>query len=223
VLEATKQLAGGNRFTREKMYGLWESMADLERTLIWGDYSASYASKNTTTGVQTGYTGEFPTTRGIANLAGNSFDAKGALNMAAIRRDLPLAMGDTIVDDQLFIAYCGNELYARIQEMLQDKHYNTEGEGELKQWGIKSRKLITSGPTIELVKHEAFNVGSFQNQMLVFAPENLGYVYLEGHDFGPNNGIQLPATHGKTDELYCYGGLETKDAGKSICLVTNCF
>jgi hypothetical protein len=220
VLEAIKQLAGGNRLTREKMYLLWEAMADLERTLLFSDYTGDYATKNTTTGAQTGYTGEFPTTKGLYHLAANTTPMGGALTLAKLRSKIPQGLDSSINDNDTFIAYLGNESYARIQDLINEKHTNNDSEGELKQFGIKSDKLITSGPTIQLVKHEAFNVGAYENQMLVYAPSNVGYVHLKGHDFGPNNGIQTNATHGKQDEVYAYCGLETNDAGKSIGVFT---
>lgn len=223
VLQAVKQLAGGERLTREKMYLLWEFLADMERSMLLSDYSADVATKDTTTGANTGWTGEYPTTKGLFALAANGYNMQGGLTLAKIRKDLPLAMGDTINDNEEQICFVSNEGYARVQELLQEKHYNTEGEGELKQWGIKSSKLITSGPVLHMIKHSALNVGTLANQMLLFSPYNVGYVYLKGHDVSPNNSIQDNNVHGKIDELYAYFGIETKDAGKSITVVTNCF
>ena len=96
-------------------------------------------------------------------------------------------------------------------------------DGELKQYGIKSNKIVTAGPNIELMKHNTMNVTGLNNKLLVFAPKNLGYVHLEGHDVGPNNEIQDNATHGKQDEIYAYHGIETLDAGKTITVVSNLF
>lgn len=226
VLEATKMMAGGNRFTREKMYMVWEALADQERTLLLGDYSSSYASKNTTTGAQTGYTGEFPTTRGIYALAANSYDMKGSITAEKLRKNIPLNFGDYINDNDVFMAILGNEAYARIMELVNDnvKIYQDVGtDRELAQYGLKTNTIQTSGPRLTLLKHSAFNATGLDNQMLIFNPKMLGYVFLEGHDVSPNNGIQTPATHGKQDELYSYSGIETLDAGKSIMVVTNLF
>jgi len=222
VLEAIKQLAGGNRFTREKMYMLWEALADMERTFIMGDYSTDVATKNTSTGEQTGYTGEFPTTRGLLKLAANSVSADGAGNLSWIRKNLPDAMGETTNDNDMYVALCSNELFGRLVDEMDGK-YSVDESGELKVFGIKATKLITAGPTIQLVKHNMFNVAGMKNKLLVFNPANIGYVHLEGHDMGPNNGIQTNATHGKQDEVYAYFGIETKDAGKSITLASNMY
>jgi hypothetical protein len=222
VLEATKQLAGGNRFSREKMYMLWEAMADLERTWILGNYSADYATKNTTTGAQTGYTGEFPTNRGLISLAANSVSALGAGSLSYIRKTLPEAMGEYVNDMDTYIGLCSNEYYGRITEEMNAK-LAIDQSGEMKQFGIKATEIVTAGPNIKLVMHNAFNVKGLKNKMLIVAPQNLGYVNMKGHDFGPNNGIETNATHGKQDEVYCYSGIETKDAGKTITLVSNLF
>lgn len=224
VMEKIKAMAGGERFTREKMYLLWEFLRDMEFSMLFGDYSADVATKNTTTGIQTGYTtDEFPTTKGLVNLAANSYDMQGVTTLEKLRKQLPLNMGDTINDNQDLIVFLGNEYNARIQEMMSEKHYNTEGEGELKQFGIKSSNFITSGPKLKLVKHSAFNVAGIDNSMLIIDPSALGYVHLDGFDLKPNNGIQTNATHGKQDELVAYFGIETKDAGKTMTFVTNGF
>lgn len=222
VLNAIKQLAGGNRFEREKMYLLLEALADMERSWILGEFTASYATKNTTTGTVTGYTGEFPTTRGLMKLAGVSTTANSAGNLSWLRKELPKRMSEQTNDNDTFIALCGNEYYGRIIDEMNDKH-SVEGNGELKEFGIKSSKIVTAGPNIELVKHSVFNVGALQKKMLIINPKNLGYVHLEGHDMGPNNDIQTNATHGKQDEVYAYHGIETKDAGKTITLVDDLY
>lgn len=224
VYEAIKMIAGGQRFPREKMYLVWEALADMERTLLFSDYTGSYSSKNTTTGAQTNYTGEFMTTKGLLQLAANSYNAEGSLTPEKWRKNIPLALGDTINDNDELIAFVGNEQYARMQEWVADKLVYTDGSaGNLKQFGIKSENFVTSGPTIKLVKHQAFNVAGLSNKMIIWAPNNIGYVHQKGYDLKPNNGIQTNATHGKQDEIFAHYGLETKDAGQSILVVSNCF
>jgi hypothetical protein len=222
VLEAIKQLAGGAKLKREKMYLLWEALADAERCWILGDYTADYATKNTTTGTVTGYTGEFPTTRGLMKLAGVSASAGGAGSLSWLRKTLPTVMSEQTNDNDTFIALCGNEYYGRIVDEMADKH-QVDNNGDLKEFGIKSNKIVTAGPTIELVKHHVFNVAGLKNKMLIINPKNIGYVHLDGHDMKPNNGIQTNATHGTQDEVYAYHGIETLDAGKTITLVSNLY
>jgi hypothetical protein len=94
VLQAVKQIAGGERLKREKMYLLWEFLADMERTMLFSDYSASYASKNTTTGGATSWTDEYPTNKGIMALAANTYSMAGTLSLEKIRKNMVLEMGD---------------------------------------------------------------------------------------------------------------------------------
>jgi hypothetical protein len=223
VLQKVKQIAGGERLTREKMYLVWEFLADWERTLLFSDYSADVATKNTTTGTDSGWTGEFPTTKGLIALAANSYDMQGQLTFQKWRKNVPLAFSSgTINDNQDLIALCGNEVFGTLQDQFQEKHYNTEKEGILEKVGIKAYNTVTDGPNIKIIKDNNFNSGALRGTVAIFAPENLGYVSLEGADMTPNNNIQTNATHGRIDELYSYSGLETKDGGKSILIIQNC-
>jgi hypothetical protein len=148
-------------------------------------------------------------------------DKRITADMEKIRKNLILNMGDTINDKQDLVWLVGNETFARVQELMSEKHTNYSPEGELKEFGIRSERLVTSGPYINMVKHSAYNIQGRDNQGVIFCPENVGYVHQTGHDLQPNNKIGDNALHGEVDELFCYGGLETKDAGKSITVVTN--
>lgn len=223
--EAIKYLAGGDRLKREKMYLLWEALADVDRTLLGGNYTGSYASKNTTTGSETGYTGEYPTTKGFIQLAANSYDAEGDLTLSKWLRNVPLAMDSSVNDNMEMIGLCSNEQYARMQEWVNDKQSLIDIKaGDLSVFGIKCENFRTSGPTIKIVKHDYFNkTDSLKKKMLIMAPSMLEYCYLKGHDMQPNNGIQTNATHGTQDEIYAKFGASTKDAGKSMLLISNTF
>lgn len=220
VLEKIKQLAGGKRLTREEMILLWEALEDQEATLLFSDYTADIGTKNTTTGEQTGYTGEYPTTKGLKALAANSGTAHNNGDLSFLRKGLPALMGDLVNDDDMYIAFCSNTYYGEIVEQQNSNHQVNEN-GELKAFGVKSNKIITAGPNIQLVKHNAFNTSALRDKMLVFSPANVGYVALEGHDIKANKNIQTEATHGTINELYGYYGLESKDAGNTITWVTD--
>lgn len=223
VMEQIKEMAGGKRFTREKMYLIHEFLRDMDHSLILGQCSGSVTSvpKNTTTGTQTGWVDEFPTTKGLINLAARSYDMLGSTTLDKIRRKIPLAMGDTVNDNQELVVLLGNDYFGRIQELNEANHYNTEKEGVIGSSGIKCYDFLTAGPKLKLVKHSLMNVPGLDNTMLIFDPNNVGYVHLEGYDIKPNNGIQDNDVHGKIDELVAYFAVETKDAGKSIMFVTN--
>jgi hypothetical protein len=220
-----KQMAtgkGGSVFADEKMYLLWESMEAMERTWILGNISGDSATKNTTTGVQTGFTGEFPTTRGLISLAANSINANGSGDISWMRQNLPLGMGDLVNDNDMYIGLCGSEYFGRVVEE-QNSNVALDASGELAKFGIKATDIVTSGPTISLMKHRVFNLPGLKNKMLLFSPSNIGYVHMDGHDLGPNNKIQPNNAHYEQDEIYAYHGIETKDAGQTITLATNLF
>ena len=222
VKEKVKQLAGGDRLKREEMYILWEAMEELERNWIFSNYSASIATKNTTTGQQTGFTAEFPTNNGLFALAANSQSANNAADIDWMVQQLPEAMGEFTNDNDTYIAFCGNEFLGRIVGEQQNK-YEVSTSGLLSEFGIMAKDIVTSGPKISLVKHAAFNHPILKKKMLIFAPADLGYVYIEGHDLKPNNGIQDNKAHYTQNELYSYHGIETKNAGKTITVISDLF
>lgn len=222
VLQKIKQLAGGDRFTREKMYLINKALEECERTYLFGKLTADASTKNTTTGTQTGYTGEFPTTRGLWDLAANSGSAAGQGNLSWFIETLPTLMGEHTNDNDMYIALCSNTYFGKLTGEMQDK-YRVTYDGEMKAFGIKAKGIVTAGPEIKLMKHSGFNFTGLENQMLIFAPSDVGYVHLEGHDMGPNNDIQTNATHGKQDEIYAYHGIETKNAGKTITKISNLY
>jgi hypothetical protein len=222
VAEAVKELAGnGSRFNREKMYATIEFLMKIERACLWGDYSGDYATKNTTTSAT--LSDEFPTTRGLVKMAANAYDMNGSCTLDKLTRALPDNLGDYVNENQNLVAFCSNKFYGIFQGLIEDKMQHIAKEGEMEKFGTKTTNLITSGPTLEFAKHNSFNVKGAENKILIFDPKSVGYVNFEGRDMQANNGIQTAATHGKIDELVCYFGMETKDSGKSITIVSNVF
>jgi len=220
--EKIKQHAGGPRLSREKQHLLWESMEAMERNWIFSEMTADKATKNTTTGIQTGFTGEFMTNDGLVSLAANSVNANNAGDLSWIRQNLPLSMGDQMNDDDTYIALCSNEYHGRLVDEM-DAKLSLDKSGELDKFGITAYDIVTAGPKISLVKHKAFNQEALKDKMLVMAPRNLGYVYQQDHDLQPNNGIQDNKAFFTQDEIYAFHGIETKDAGNTLTWVTDLF
>ncbi len=220
--EKMKQVAGGNRLSREKQYLLWESMEAMERNWIFNEMTADKATKNTTTGTQAGFTGEFMTNDGLVSMAANGVNANNSGDLSWIRQNLPLSMGEQMNDDDTYIALCSNEYYGRLVDEM-DAKYNIDQSGELKEFGIKATDVVTAGPKISFVKHKAFNLEALKDKMLVMAPRNIGYVYQEDHDLQPNNGIQDNKAFYTQDEIFAFHGIETKDAGNTLTWVTDLF
>ncbi len=222
VMQKVKQLAGGERLKREEMYLLWEALDSLDRNWIFSNMTTSGGTKNTTTGVQTGFTKEFPTNRGLISMAANSVSANGGGNIDWLVQQLPESMGEVTNDSDTYVALCSNEYLGRVVGEQQSK-VKLDQSGILKEYGIKATDIVTSGPTISLVKYAPFNHPVLKNKMLIFAPADLGYVFMEGHDLGPNKGIQGNKAMFTQNEVYSYHGIETKNAGKTITYATNLF
>ena len=221
VAEKVKELAGGARFQREKMYTTFSFLEKIERSCLWGDYTADYATKNTQTSAT--LSDEFPTTRGLIKMAANSYDLQGSTTLDKLVRALPENMGEYVNENQNLICYCSNKFYGVFLGLIEDKLQHIAKEGQMEKFGCKTKTLLTAGPTIEFATHDSFNVAGAENMLLIFDPNSVGYAHFEGLDMKPNNNIQTEATHGKIDELVCYYGMETKDAGKTITVVSNAF
>jgi hypothetical protein len=217
-------LAGGDQFAREKKYMLEEFLQRIDNDLINGHKSTNSATVNYTAGAQTGFTTEkFFTTDGIIALAANSFDMLNNFSLSTIRHTLPLNMGDVYNENDDCIALVSNEFYGRVQEALEEKHYNVEKEGILDSIGIKTLKLLTDGVTLELVKHSALNSSFAKTTVVIFQPKNMSYCYLKGCDMDARAEIQDKKTLGREDEIVTTFGLRTYDAGQTITVVSNCF
>lgn len=197
----------------------------VDRTLLFGSMSADYATKNTTTGIQSGYTDEFSTTKGIYNLAANEFDALGGLDWSTWKRDIPGNLSETVSDNDMLICLCGNQTYSHCPSAWLDAnsqiHIASDSKSMLDKFGWKTNKFITDGPTVEFIKHEAFDKGDLVKQMLIFNPKLLRYRYMEGMDFTDKPNIQTNAARAEQHGIYATFGIETLDAGNSILRVLN--
>lgn len=199
-----------------------------ERTWLFGQYSGSSSSKDTTTGAQTGYTGEFATSKGLYQLAQNEMDAQGGLTYSKFRADIPYYLADTIDDSAKGIIFCGAQTYSKcfsawIDEYAEVRINAGQTKNMLEKFGWKSMNFITDGPEFEVVKHRDFDQGALANQMFCWFPQNVGYVYFEGMDFVEKKGIQTNAERATQDGLYATCGIETKDNGWSMLRVKNCW
>jgi len=226
LAKAMTPLAGGDRFARERKYLLNEFIARIDRAMIFGKKTTNSATLNYTAGAQTGFTTEkFFTTDGLIAIAGNSWDMNGAFTLETLQTTLPQNMGDVINENDPMIALCSNEFYGKLQTEIRKSgmHYNTEKEGILDKFGIKTTKLVTDGPELTFMKHSAMNNAGAKNQLVIFAPSNVSYCHLKDHDIKPRTSIQDNKTLGQEDELVACFGMRTYDAGQTITYVTNCY
>jgi len=138
-------------------------------------------------------------------------------------KDLPLAMDETVSNDMPIYMFTSRNVVARVLDWQQSSIRITES-GELKSFGIKAHKIVTSGPDIHLVAHDAFDGrGGHDNQALCFQPEMVQYRFLRNRDLRPYVGIQSPSKDGRMDEIKGEVGVLPLDGGYSMTKVVNFF
>ena len=214
--KTTKHLAGGDYFARMKKYNLIEGKRAIDRALIFGK-RASSGNKTTITGASVA------TTMGLMGYAQHEYDAGGLMTPSLFRKNMILRMDSSVGNDRKLIAFTSREVVARILDWQQDA-YRVNTTGVLAKFGIKSHTMVTSGPDIELVAHDAFDGrGGYNNQMLIFDPENVQYRFKNGRDLAPKIGIQNNSADGFMDEIIGEVGILPLDGGASIMKVTNFF
>jgi hypothetical protein len=224
IMKAIPALAGGDRLAREKLYMVWEYLARIDNDLIHGHKTTNSATLNYTTGVT--LVENFTTSDGLIALAGNSWDMGGSFSLDALQTTLPQNMGSIYNENEPVIGICGNAFYGRLQQAIRqatNNNHDVEKGGILEKFGIKSTKLVTDGPEIEFMKHNAMNNNGSENKLVLVAPSNITYCHLKGWDMVPRTEIQDKKTLGQEDEIVTTFGLRTEDAGQTITVVTNCF
>lgn len=213
-----KTLAGGEYFKRMKEYSLIEGLRDVERAMIFGK-RASSGNKTALSGAGVSVS----TTQGLWHFAQAEYDAGSSMTPSKFFKDLILAMDTTVGNDMPLYALASREVIARILDWQQNSIRITSS-GKLEKFGIKAHTIVTSGPDIHLMAHDAFDGrGSHDNQMLIFNPEMVQYRFLRNRDLKPVLNIQSPSTDGRKDEIMGEVGMLPLDGGYSITKVTNFF
>jgi hypothetical protein len=197
-----------------------EGKRKLESTLLFSNRAASTAN-GTAGGAVVGSTNTFETTKGAYGWVANTLNANGAMTAEMFRKELPKQYTDGVVGpDDRVIMFCGAEINGQVQEWANDRQIMIE-DGQKDIVGIKTKAYQTSQFKVEVVMHDLFNRGSLANKALLFVPDNLEYVYFKGEDMRPESDIQNPSVDGFQDEWKGSVGFGTKDAGKSMLLVSN--
>lgn len=216
---STKQLAGGDYFKRMSKYNLIEGMQSVERSCIWGQKSNTTTvnvTALTTTGISV------PHQEGLWNFAQNSFDFGNSMTPEKFQKDMVLSWDRSISYSRPLIALMSREGRARILDWQYDKLVYLKG-GELEKFGIKSDTMITSGPDIHIVAHDAFDNGADTDKMLLFDTNQLQWSYKQGFDLHPNTNIQSPSKDGFTDEITGEGCIFPLCGGYNLVRCTNLF
>ncbi|GAF69986.1 unnamed protein product [marine sediment metagenome] len=180
-------------------------------------FSERASSGNDTSG-GSALTGSFRTTRGVWNWAANSYDA-GGMTWDKFQSDVPMALGNTVNFSQRFVMVTSQLNFAVMNGWINDK-LTVEQTSDLKKFGLKGKKFETSGPEIDVVVHEQFNIGGNQNKALIFVPDQLFYCYKKGRDLQPRMKIQTNSTDGLEDEIFGELGPGSFDGGNSILTIT---
>ena len=157
-----------------------------ERNFIFG-HRASTSTTDITSDATLG--DDFGTMHGFWNFAQNSMDAANAMSYDLFYRDLPIQMGGYVNKADKVIMLCGQYIFGDMQGWIQDVHQQVK-DGDLAKFGVRSFKFMTAGPVIEVVQHDLFDQGAFQNRALVLCPDVLQYVHRTDRDLNVKKNIQ---------------------------------
>jgi len=204
-------------WSRLKEVGLEEGLIATEKSFL---FSNRPSSGNTTAGGAS-IGGTFETMRGLFGWSANTMNANGAMTPAIFRKEVPQNFTHKVIKgSDKVIAFAGSNINGEMQEWVNDRVI-TASDGTLEEFGLRSTVFKTAEFDVELVMHDAMNQGSYANQMILFKPEALEYVYMNGKDLKPNTNIQSPSTLGFEDEIEGMLSLGSVDGGNSILKITN--
>lgn len=220
VAKNTKHYAVSDYWSRLKETNVTEGKRKMEHSLLFGERPAS---GDTNTG-GTAYSDAFTTTRGMFNWAQNTLSMNGNMTPSKFRKDIPWAYTyRNIAAADKVIMLCGLEVNAIMQEWANEKALLMEPSKTYEKFGVQTFKYTTSAFTVEVMVHEAFNLGSYRNQALLFCPDRVQYCHMENLDLQPKTDIQSPSSTAFTDEIRGYVGIGVDDGGYSMLKLTNIF
>jgi hypothetical protein len=164
----------------------------------------------------------FGTFRGMWFSAQKTFDCGGAMTPEKFRKDLPMEMSETINPSDRVMMLTSRNVVGEMLEWVNDKLMYIDGsKSDLEAFGIKTTKFITNGPTIEVMAHDAFERAGNNNKALIFCPDDCLYIFRNGRDFQPKQGIQNNDVDGYEDEIIGEVGFAELTGGQNICKVKN--
>jgi len=190
-----------------------------ERNFLFGE-RAQTSTTDLTTDATLG--DSFSTMRGFWNMAQRSFSGSNSMTYERIFNDLPIAAGNTINPAEKGILLCGRRIFGEMQLMIQDKFQQVQG-GELSRFGVKSYKFMTQSFDMEVVLHNLFDTGAFQNRALLLFPDVLHYVFREGRDFAEQKNIQPNDADYYEDEILGEVTCADLSSGYNTCKITDWF
>jgi hypothetical protein len=209
---------GGNFWQRLKEKNMVEGNRLTEKSFLFGERPTS---GDTTSDSTVG--DSFGTFRGVWNFAGYEYDCGLAMTPEKFRKNLPLAMSDTINPAERVVFLTSRTIRGEMLEWVNDKLMYIDGESDLKRFGIDAKKFLTNGPTIEVMVHDAFDQPGMTNKGLIIVPDECLYVFKNGRDLQPKQGIQNNDVDGYEDEIIGELGFAELTGGAKITKVVNWF
>lgn len=210
---------GGDFWKRINEKNMIEGNRLTEHSML---FSERPTSGDTTSDSTIGDT--FGTFRGAWNWAANEFPCGGAMTPEKFRKELPAAMSDTINPGQRVVFLTSRVIRSEIIEWANDKLVYIDGKSKLPEYGIGDVvKVATSGPSIEIVAHNAFDQTGMTNKGLIFVPDDMLYIFANGRDLQLKKGIQNNDVDGYMDEIIGEIGLAELSAGANVTKVTDWF
>lgn len=208
---------GGNRWEYIKKENLVDCMRKINFSLLFDNKPAS--GEKTTSGLGV----SFGSCDGMVNWSQTEFDFGGAMTFNSFMTEMPLTMHGSIGNDDPKLMFCGYEFWAEILSWMNDgaKIHVTPGSYDV--FGVKSKKILTCRGDIEVMVNDAYTKGSYNNQALIFNPENIDYVIYKNRDTMLNENIQGNSVDGKMDELIGEISICSNDNGYSIHQLKNAF
>ena len=209
---------GGNYWKRLKARNVIEGLRKVENSLIWSDRASSGDTTTDSTLSDT-----FRTTKGMYKWAGASFPCGGNLDYDKFSSDMILGMNESARRaDRTMILLESQKSKGLQNKWGQDKMIINDS-GKKDEFGVLISRVMTGGPTIQLVQHDSFDRGLNTNKGLIFDPEDYEYVFKKGRDLQPRNNIQTASTDGYEDEIFGEIGINPIDAGNATTTLTNMF
>jgi len=174
----SRQEAGGNLFDRYKNYEMTHSARAIERAFL---FSKRASSGNTTSLTDLGVS--IPTTQGLWDVAQSSYSFNGSQTFEKWVENVPNKMHNSMDRTKQYLCFMSNLAFARIIAMQQNNAWTwRESKGNVyEKWGVRAEVLVTSGPEIAIVAHDAFNYGNNVGKALLILPEDIEYRYKNGN------------------------------------------
>lgn len=208
---------------RVKERGVIEGLAKMERAFL---FSERASSGETTTDATLG---NFRSTRGLwqwSVAGGATDDVGGALTYDYVTQTLPTKFNSSVGTTTKKIALMGTATYGLFLGMARDNSsmlLDASKEYKDVTLGSMVTRVLTSKGPIDLMVHDTFDQAGLNKNILIFNPDAIEYVYMEGRDIQARNNIQGNDQDGYKDEMFAEWGVRVNDGGASLLTLTNCW